>query len=40
MVNNEVQIGDDLIVMVDQDTYVNEEIFLEDTGVNLRLQDE
>ena len=40
MVNNEVQIGDDLIIMVDMETLVNEGIFLEDTGINLRDQNE
>ena len=34
-----MQVGDDLIGKAEIDTWVNEDIIFEDTGINLRLED-
>ena len=33
---NELQIGDDLVIMEDKDTLVNDDILFEETGINMR----
>ncbi|CDW88738.1 ef hand family protein [Stylonychia lemnae] len=38
--HTDMQVGDDLIGRAEIDTWINEDIFFKDTGVNLRLEDQ